>query len=153
MSSKPVGEEVKKWETVKKYDSLVGNFYRDIRANNIFHLASPASTSVAASGAVTPSTVIATTSEVFITDICYGGSTAGAQIYGLVDATSTILPIRLGANAPHSLSQPRNAPLYKLGAGSTLVFYSDAAGTFTCFASGIIEPLNQYVETTSHGVG
>lgn len=153
--SKPVGEETKKWQTVRKYDQLRGQFYRDIRPNHIFHLASPASTQVYSgtmSGQSTPSTALSCTEDVFITDICYAASTAGAQIYGLVNSVSTILPIRLGANDPHSLSQPRDAPLYKLDACSTIAFYCDSDATVTVFISGVIEPGFRYVETTSHGV-
>jgi len=150
--SKPVGEETVKWIKVKKYDQLLGNFYRDIRPNHIFHLASPASTSVGTLGAATASTVISSTEEVFITDLCYSASSAGMELYGLYNGTSTILPIRLGANLPQCLSQPRNAPLYKLEASSTLCFYSDAAGTVTVFVSGVIEPVSRYVETTDYGV-
>jgi len=128
---------------VQKYDALKGRPIRDIKANDIVHIA--ASYAHVAAGGTLAFHALSSTTELYITG--FGVSAGAAQDFVVTVDTSTILPVRLGAAGETHLITTREAPFFKADASSTISIVAVSAGSCAGWLCGVREPSFEYVET------
>lgn len=137
-----------KFSVKKLYDSLQGKFIREIKSNDVFHLATSGAVTGAA-GTILATTTTTANKDLFLTHFVVGGK-QNSSVYVTV-GTSTILPTNISGNANSvDIKASVNEPLYKTGGASavTVSIYATDAGTYTAFLSGVYHPIFSKVETT-----
>lgn len=127
----------------KKYDSLAGRYVREIKSNDIVHLA--VTNAQFAAGTIKFTTLDADT-ELLITGFSAAATTAGADAYVTV-GSSTILPTKVAANTPAVFITDVNAPFFRAAASSTISIAVGTASTWTAWLCGVRQPLITKVET------
>lgn len=131
----------------KLYDSLTGRDVKEIKSNDIFHLATNGAVTGAA-GTILATTTTTANKDLFLTHFVVG-SKANSSVYAVV-GTSTILPTNIAANANSvQISGKLDNPLYKTGGASavTVSIYATDAGTYTAFLAGVYHPTFAKIET------
>lgn len=131
----------------KLYDSLTGRDVKEIKSNDIFHLATNGSVTGAA-GTILATTTTTANKDLFLTHFVVGGK-ANSSVYVVV-GSSTILPTNIAANANSvQISGKLDNPLYKTGGASavTVSIYATDAGTYTASLAGVYHPTFAKIET------
>jgi len=126
----------------KIYDPLTGRYIREIRSNDIVHIAAVNSQYSAGTIAFT---ALDSDTELFITGFGFTAQTA-SDFYVTI-GTSTILPVYLAANGSLSRTTNLNAPLAKASASSTISICIGTAGTVSAWLSGVRMPKFSKIET------
>jgi len=145
-------EESMKWVLPRYYEPRVAKFIRVQRSSQPVHVASLASTNVAAAGG-TSAAICSTTFDAFTEGflVSYGFShTSTLAEMWFIDGTSTIVPQKIRVDA---LTQCQittiDAPFYRVDAGHSISAVTDTTGTVCAWATLIKFPIFDYVETTS----
>ena len=126
----------------KLYDPLTGKFVKEVRSNDVVHIA--AKNAQYAAGTIA-FTALDSDTELFITG--FGFSAQSAADFYVTVGTSTILPAYLAANSTLSRTTNLNAPLAKASASSTISICIGTAGTVSAWISGVRMPTFANIET------
>lgn len=133
----------------KKYDALQGRPVRDIKSNDIFHIAT-SGTQVAAGNIIATGTTDAY-SELYITGFGATTLTGGDAVY-VVAGNSTLLPtyFTVGVStitSPIQIITTLDAPLFKVPVSTTVSIKALGAGTYSAWLSAVRQPKFASVET------
>lgn len=115
------------------YDPLVGDWIREIKESDVWHLSTSGSTSVAAGTTLVSGTTDSNTQAWIHAIYCNGGT-----IYVTV-GTSTVLAI---SNDKITSSKP----LVRVPPSTTVSIVAETAGTYCAWLSAIREPIYSKVE-------
>jgi len=137
-----------KFSIKKLYDALQGRYVREVKANDIFHIATSGTISAATAGTILVSGTTSANHNLYITALGMGVVGGPGAIVCTV-GTSTILPVMAGSGtATHTLLTSGNGePLYKVDASQTVSIRAYMTGTYTAFLSAIREPTFTNIET------
>lgn len=127
-----------------KYDGLVGRPIRDIRVNDIVHLAA---VQAQYSAGTIKFTALDADTELFITAFGVSSTLASGNNFYVTIGNSTILPISLAAAGQTYVRGTRESPLAKAAANSTISICVGTAGTVSAWLCGVREPTFAKVET------
>lgn len=128
----------------KKYDALVARLVRDIKSNDIFHIAT-SGTQIAAGNIIATGTTDAY-SELYI--IGFGAScSSGTNSAYVVVGSSTILPIDILQSTPFKAITTLDAPLFKVPVSTTVSIKGVLAGTLSAWLAAVRQPAFANVET------
>jgi len=130
----------------KLYDPEQGKFVREIKSNDIFHLATNGAVSGSA-GTILATTTSSTNKVLFLTAFVVGAK-QNSSVYVVADS-STILPTNLAAHGSVEVTGDIDAPLCKIDCTTavTISIYATDAGTYTAYLSGVYHPIFDKVET------
>jgi len=128
------------FKAIKKYDALKGRFIREIKENDIVHIA--ATYDQRSAGSTLTFTALDSNTELYIYGVGY--SVGGAQELAITVDTATILPVRFGAAGETSIVSEK--PIYKADASSTISIVAVSAGSCAGWLFGVREPTFDKVE-------
>ncbi len=129
----------------QEYDALNGRYMRKIKVNDVFHIATSASTDTGSgTNTVLASGTTDANSNVFLTGI--GISASSAATFWVTAGSSTIMAIRLSAAGETSKLTTKDAPFFRVPASTTVNVVADSAGTYAAFLYGVREPIISKVE-------
>ena len=128
----------------QKYEPLYGRPVRDIKASDIFLVAT--SGTVGAVGSTLAFDTITSSQEIYITNF-YGWSAATLNIQ-IQKGTATILAFHVGADAkPVFYNTSRETPICKISGAATISIACVTGATADVWFSAVREPIFTKVET------
>lgn len=129
----------------EEYDSLSGEWVREVKSNDILNISTAGTVTVAAAGTITPQTVVGANVEAFVTGIVVG-ATGNSQFYITVN-TSTVFAGAVTGSQSLVVTQPDNAPIFRVAANGTINMVAVTGSTFTASLFAKREPSLASLET------